>query len=208
MMLESERQRTQILLDKGWLAAVHGGGSTLIDKFNERIAVSAKGLRTFVMFDSDRVHPDEHHLEWTTARPGQQPASCQAYEWEKQISQVMPERYWMLKRRFIESYMPKSELLSAGASPESVTALFSLQAEARWYFNMKGGLAKDARRADSERARDLFNALDDDQRLALAHGLLNKLADHYKNAITSEFDWDLEARQEARAAIPKLTRLY
>jgi hypothetical protein len=208
MMLASERQRTQNLLDKGWMSAIHGGGSTLIDKFNERIAIPSKGLRTFVMFDSDRVHPDEYHPEWTTARPGKQPASCQAFEWERAIAPIMPERYWMLKRRFIESYMPRNELLAAGASQEAVAALFSLPAEARWFFNMKAGLAKDAGRADSERSRDLFNTLNDDQRQTLAHGLVNKLADHYKNAITSEFDWDMEARQEARTAIPKLTRLY
>jgi hypothetical protein len=208
MMLKSERQRTQKLLDKGWLLPVHGGGSTLIDKFKERIAIPSKGLRTFVMFDSDRVHPDEHHPTWTTTRPGKQPASCFAFEWEKAISQIMPARYWMLRRRFIESYMPKGELLIAGASQESVAALHSLPTEARWFFNMKAGLTKDAGRHDSERAKGLFDELTDAHRQALAQGLVNKLADHYEKAITSEFDWDTEARQEARTAIPKLTRLY
>jgi hypothetical protein len=208
MMLESERQRTKYLLGKGWLVPVHGGGQTLIDQLNGRLSFAPKGLRTFVMFDSDRLHPDELHPNWTTARPGQQPASCQAYDWEPFIREVMPMRYWMLSRRFIESYMPQAELIAAGADKDAVTALFSLPSNARWYFNMKAGLAKDAKRHDPERSRNLFDALEVEDREKLKFGLVKNLANHYANSATREFDWDSDARQEARNSIPKLIRLF
>ncbi len=174
-----------------------------------RLSVPEKGLRTFVMFDSDRLHPDEFEDTWTPERPGHRPAACQAFEWEQITRARLTSRYWMLRRRFIESYMPKTELplaAEADTHPDAIDVFHRMSQDQRWYFNMKKGFGGDARRHDVDRRRDLFpqDLIDCEP---LQRGFGEKLADHYSQATKSEFDWDPEARREAAEALPRLMRL-
>ena len=158
IMRPSDRERIQHAVKKSWAEPVHGGGSTLIKQLTSRTSTLAKGLRTFVVFDSDRLHPDECVATWTPDRPGKRPAACQAFGWEQVVQQQLPQRYWMLRRRFIESYMPQAELVQASSTnthPDAVAAFARLSKDGRWYFNMKEGFAGDEKRNDKERCRDL-----------------------------------------------------
>lgn len=210
IMRPSERGRIQNAVKNGWVTALHGGGSTLIDQVQSRMQAPAKALRTFVLFDSDRLHPDELKPEWSPAREGKRPAACQAFEWEQEFKQNLAQRYWMLKRRYIESYMPLSEIGAASSDTthtSAVEAFTRIPQAARWYFNMKKGFAGDEKRDDKERCRDLFAQVTDPDRLALEHGFGSKFADHYGANDQNEFDWDEDARKEAERALPNLMRL-
>lgn len=210
IMRRSERERIERAAKKGWICALHGGGSTLLAQVESRVKNPATGLRTFVFFDGDRLHPDECAAGWTPVRPGRRPARCQAFGWEQIFKEKLPLRYWMLKRRFIESYMPQSELDKA-ASPkvnaDTVEAFTRFSKAGRWYFNMKEGFAGDERRDDKERCRDLFDQISQADRAALKCGFGNQLANYYSNVDASEFNWDDDAREEAEQALPKLMRL-
>jgi hypothetical protein len=211
MMTIRERKLLQDYVDSGWAEPMHGGGDTLGALLEARLADPRKALRTFVLFDSDRLHPDEFDPNWTTERPGRNPVSCHAYGWERQIKNngVKP-RYWMLNRRFIESYMPKDELQKSAekkAHPDALGAFFSMERDARWFYNMKAGLDKDQERNDKERCRDLYQSLSADMRTALARGFGNTLARHYVCSLEYEFDWDEEARDEAAQALPQLLHM-
>jgi hypothetical protein len=210
IMRPSERERIQWAVKKSWAEPIHGGGSTLIKQLAARANISAKGLRTFVMFDSDRLHPDECAATWTPNRPGRNPVACQAFDWEQVVQQQLPQRYWMLRRRFIESYMPQTELNRASSQnthSNAVAAFTRLSKAGRWYFNMKKGFAGDEKRDDKERCGDLYTPVNPNDRDALKNGFGSNLADHYITATTNEFNWDEDARQEAERALPKLMRL-
>jgi hypothetical protein len=210
IMSPMDRRLIQEYVASGWAEPLHGGGDTLGKLLTDRIEVPWACFRTFVLFDSDRLHPDEFQPGWSTARPGRRPASCHAYEWEKKTQQHMPQRYWMLRRRYIESYMPKGELQigkEKKATEEAVNAFFEMPQAARWYFNMKEGFAKDAGRDDSERSRDLYIDITEAQRALLNLGFGNTLAKHYSASVERDFDWDPEARAEADLALPRLLQL-
>jgi hypothetical protein len=211
IMRQSEREKIRHFLNKGWAEILHGGGHTLRKQLETRLQSYQKGLRTFVLFDSDRLHPDECLRGWTPERPGHRPAACSAFEWEQFVQIQMPFRYWMLRRRFIESYMPQTEL-SKGAStrthPDAASAFYRMSEEGRWYFNMKNGFEGDDKRHDKERCRDLYSNVDPSDRAVLLKGFGETLADHYKSSVNNEFNWDNAARQEAACALPRLMRLF
>lgn len=211
LMRKSERTRVQSMVAKGWVEPLHGGGSSLRGLLEARLMSQSKGLRTFVVFDSDRLHPDEHLHNWSPTREGRRPAACQAYEWERFTQSKMPKRYWMLHRRYIESYMPKGELeIAAGPNthPLAIEALYALPKETRWFFNMKDGLQRDARRDDAERGQQLFSSLTEVEKEALKAGFSSNLANHYQSSLSAEFDWDADALNEAATALPRLMRLF
>ncbi|WP_222613688.1 hypothetical protein [Undibacterium seohonense] len=210
IMKQRDRERILKYAESGWVEPVHGGGDSLGRILESEGKKQWKALRTFVLFDSDRLHPDEFNLDWTPERVGQQPSSCHAFGWEACVKQYFRDRYWMLKRRFIESYMPRDELILAAENKTDSNAVkffFEMDQNARWYYNMKAGLEKDRKRADSERSRDLFSGLSDEALKSLSTGFGNTIARHYKQSIGREFSWDMDARQEADIVLPKLLNL-
>lgn len=213
IMLESQRKELQRAVENRWAEPIHGGGDTLEPQMQKRLKIPSMGLRTFVLFDSDRLHPDEFADAWTPDRPGHRPAACKAYEWEKVTRDLLPLRYWMLRRRFIESYMPKSELPEAQdkrkTPPDAVEAFFRMTAGQRWHYNMKEGFSGDKNRHDRERVGSLYEPLEGkvDDLHALQKGFGQSMAKHYEQAVERQFDWDEDARKEAAAAIKLLMRL-
>lgn len=192
IMRRSERERIQRAVSNRWAQPVHGGGDTLKTQLETRLKLSPQALRTFVLFDCDRLHPDEHSSQWTPIRPGQQPSACQAFELENLVKDKMPSRYWMLQRRFIESYLPREELGPGAAKKtpaDAVEEFYKLSQPQRWYFNMKEGFDGDARRHDRERRGTLYR---EDQMLnpALRVGFGRQLANQYSHAVQREFNWD------------------
>lgn len=206
-MRPSERRRVLDSVSKRWAQPVHGGGATLYKVLEKRLESSPIGLRTFVMFDSDRMHPDELLDGWTTVRPGKRPAGCQAYKWEQLTKRDLPKRYWMLQRRFIESYMPHIELEKVDVNLDITSAFCRMSQKQRKYFNMKDGFSQDKNRDDKERCGNLYSTLSVEDRDTLQRGFGPKLANHYVNAGLYEFNWDDDARIEADRALPNLMRL-
>ena len=203
MMRTSEREIVDRALERSWITALHGGGSNLPAQLEIRLSKPAEGLRTFVLFDSDRRHPSELDLTWAPVSP----QSCEGFNAEKIVRPRMPGRFWMLRRRFIESYMPRAQVLESGVVEETVDAFFRMARDARWHFNMKRGFDADAKAENLGRNHDLYDAVSPEDRQMLRAGLGRKLADRYEHVTTTDFDWDTDARSESASAIPNLIRL-
>ena len=204
VMKESERAVVARAIESRWAETVHGGGSDLIQRVSDRSKNPAQRLRTFVLFDSDRRHPNELQPGWAP----KQPEACQGYQNENAVIQANVGGYWRLRRRYIESYMPKSELSKVhGVQADKVESFFRLTTQAQWYFNMKKGFRGDEPVENAHRSMDLYSAVSPDDRKALHEGFGRRVADQYQNSKEVEFDWDADALSESAAEVPKLLRL-
>lgn len=206
IMRPSERRKMICAVKKGWVRPLHGGGSNLESELPRRLASPEKGLRTFLLFDSDRRHPEELDPAWAPTAP----EACQGFNVQKLLPSELKSRHWMLKRRFIESYMPEIEMkkaVSANIHSDAVNAFFRMGVNARWYFNMKKGFKGDDPVENRHRCRDLYDNVNAADRDALNVGFGRTLADQYQQALFTEFNWDAEARQEALVSLPMLMRL-
>ena len=200
----SERVKLQRAIDARWAEPLHGGGSDLTQRIAERARLVTKRLRTFVLFDSDRRHPDELSPDWAP----QAPEACQGFTTEKVVTEAAIGGYWRLNRRFIESYMPKQEMTQVAAlNIETVDAFFRLSRQEQWHFNIKKGFKDDAKVENAHRAKNLFADVSPEDKELLHNGLGRKVADRYSASEAIEFDWDHDARQEALRAVPQLMRL-
>lgn len=203
MMRASEREIVDRALRRSWITALHGGGSSLPPQLEIRLSKPAEGLRTFVLFDSDRRHPSELDLKWAPVAP----QACGGFNAERVVRRRMPDRFWMLRRRFIESYMPRAQILASGVAEETANAFFRMPRDARWHFNMKLGFDADAKVENQHRSQDLYAAVSPEDWQILKAGFGRRLADRYEHATTTDFDWDADARGESDLAIPNFIRL-
>lgn len=203
----SHKRTLEDALREGWVKRVHGGGSELKKQLLERKGSPAERWRTFALFDSDRRHPDELDPAWRT----KDQESCEGFDAEQIARQHFPKKYWMLQRRFIESYMPKKEFddhhASRTANSDTVQAFFRMTKPQKWYFNMKGGFEADDKPQNRHRSRDLYQGVSMEDLEALKRGFGKSLAEHYVHAKDRDFDWDLDARDEAKTLIDLLMRL-
>ena len=94
IMRKEDREWLNRAVQERWTEPLHGGGSDLERNLKARLSVAAQALRTFVVFDSDRLHPDEWADDWPSNRIGTNPVSCRAFEWERLTKANMPQRYW------------------------------------------------------------------------------------------------------------------
>lgn len=205
LMSLSQRESFRRKIEQRWIESLHGGGSDAIARLRARSARPAMKLRTYFMFDSDRLHPDECDPSWDGSSPDGSRVECQAFRWEPEVMQHLSGRYWRLHRRFIESYMPIDELQEENST--AAEAWGRLSDEQRWFYNMKDGFAKDLGRHDSARARDLYRDVTDEDRAALERGFGSKLAARFQKADNHCFNWDRAALTEARHQISQLLRL-
>lgn len=207
MMGKSHKITLDGALRERWISRIHGGGSDLKKQLRKRKDVPVERWRTFALFDSDRRHPDE--LDRTWQKKDQE--NCEGFDTEQVAREHFPKKYWMLKRRFIESYMPKSELPKAHDSrthPDAVEAFFRMTNNQRWYYNMKRGFDDDEKsQQNKHRSRDLYQRVSVEDREALERGFGRSVADHYVHAKDRDFDWDLDARNEAKTLMDLLMRL-
>lgn len=205
-------------LQDRWLEEEHGGGSTIDAKMKARaVQGPLRSLRTFVVFDSDRLHPDELAETWDDSLPGGLPgsASCGAWTWERTAKEHFQDRHHRWERRFIESYMPIEQLKrwcdrqdqdQIARQRAFTTFRDKLTATARRHFPMKGGLQGDG--AHLVRHRDLYAHLGERERATLANGFGRKLASWYNPAENdTPFVWDDDARDEADRLFTALQRI-
>lgn len=206
MMRPIERTQVQHAEEKGWLKPLHGGGSTLPAQIKARLNKPHETFRTFVLFDSDRRHPDELATGWSPPEG----EACAGYNYQKAVHPDLSHQHWMLKRRSIESYMPEQQIrqaCSGNTPPDAVEAFSRLSQQGRWYFNMKQGFDGDQPIQNNSRCRDLYDAVSQEDRNALSKGFGKHLADQYQKAVSMVFHWDDEARREASEALPRCMRL-
>ncbi|MFO0573740.1 MAG: hypothetical protein U1A78_07080 [Polyangia bacterium] len=166
----------------GWLHFEHGGG---VPKMRATILRSRRQwrwchLNYFVLSDSDALQP---------GRP-----SKAVKELNKACGQKV--KYHQLSRRSIENYLPRQALDwwkdrdSADRSRRTkVRAFFRMSEPQRHHYNMKEGLAGDRPRATAgESAGDLYAAIEQSDRDALAEGFGPNVADLFSSAPVTESD--------------------
>lgn len=124
--------------DRGWVEPVMGGGSPMKAKIEAASADSLERWRTFFMFDSDRLHPDELVPGWTP--PGGD--GCQGHQFESACAAMPRERWHRLERRSIENYLPPVLLQTVKPATTASLTSTAVGGMARHY-NMKRGLAGD-----------------------------------------------------------------
>lgn len=207
IMPQSQRERLLHAKKNDWVEPLHGGGSSILAQLKKRLEQPHQALRTVMMFDSDRLHPKELAATWKPGDAGIGDHQCDAYRWEVAANDAIPNRYWRLQRRFIESYMPESELIQAVPEGKSAVleAYWRMSPTQRWFYNLKEGFAKDEKHP--LRQGDLYANISDSDKAVLRTGCGGKLANHFAQALERDFGWDADALEEARTNLPKFLRL-
>lgn len=118
----------------------HGGGSEMTRKVERVASDRTARWRSFFLFDSDRLHPDELDPGWR--KPGGD--GCQGWSTQQACKNAnLPHSCWhQLNRRSIENYLPQSLLSQRDSS--RADALFSPEVgPMQHYYNMKQGFLGD-----------------------------------------------------------------
>lgn len=200
------------------LEPLMGGGSTIVQQMEARAAHSpAKKARTFVLFDSDRLHPDELHPDWPKQAP-EHAEGCGAVKYEVCARMHFPDQHHRLMRRFIESYMPLDALKAwcerTGDKADPIVRGNAFQSfqhladDQRWFYPMKGGFKKDSSANATARQRDLYMSLSQAERAALSDGFGNYLSSWYDPSnYANELNWDPQAQAEGERVLQHILRL-
>ena len=188
-----------------WIDVVNGGGSNLAHKIDQAKQHQESRWRTFFLFDSDRLHPDELSADWT--RPGGD--GCQGFEFERRCAEIpdaMPKTRWhRLNRRSIENYLPNTLLQNVDLSAAQALASGEVGEMAKFY-NMKRGLKGDwikpkdgttniIRRG---RSKGAWERLPEAIQSSLMEGFGEHVAEQFKNVLPTE-PWPQDVRAEADA---------
>lgn len=124
--------------DREWIVADMGGGSAMGADILTTSASYVKKWKTFYLFDSDRLHPNELNSAWSP--PGGD--GCQGFVFQQRCVSMPPRRWHMLERRSIENYLPQSILGQSDFTKTNV--LFDPSVgEMLKYYNFKEGLKGD-----------------------------------------------------------------
>lgn len=205
MLRPSEARRFDEAQQKKWIEFLHGGGTDIVARMKDRGDRPETRLRTFAIFDSDRRHPDELDPAWVPRGA----EKCAGFTFEVEAKRIFCDRYWRLNRRFIESYLPRSEIeMVSSIDINKVAAYFRMPQNARYHFNMKKGFRGDSKEGNAHRAKDLYSGVCVDDKKALHEGFGSNLADQYSNSNTEIFQWDEDALQEAQSALSRIMRLF
>lgn len=164
------------------LTLQHGGGSEMTRKIERVASDRAARWRSFFLFDSDRLHPDELDPGWSAPKGD----GCQGWHTQQVCTNAnLPTSRWhQLNRRSIENYLPQS--LLDKHDKNRAQALFSPDvSRMQPFFNMKRGFRDDLfAKGDSSkpnavraaRSRGFWTALHTDLQDALAQGFGSDVA--------------------------------
>lgn len=203
---QSSRKRLKAHFENRWIQPVHGGGSQITQFIREKSQNESDKFRTFCIYDSDRRHPDELNPDWAPVSP----QSCQGHTTQQSAAELLTNSHHMLSRRFIESYIPKRELLTCvtpanqSVTVEKINAFFRLSKEGRWFYNMKKGFNGDSKPDNRGREKDIYANISDEDRNTLSQGFGNSIADIYSRDDNTDFEWDDDARAEFSEIIPRI----
>lgn len=168
-----------------WVEPVMAGGNPMLAKIKAASANDVERWRTFFMFDSDRLHPDEFLPSWV---PPKRPLdACQGHEFETACAGMPRERWYRLRRRSIENYLP--EVVLRLVDPTATDSLFSDSVgQMAHYYNMKTGLSGDGvfpanpnKSVRAARSQGFWLALPTADQRALERGYDEKIAKTFAN---------------------------
>ncbi len=138
MFIEATVPRFATWCANGWIEPAMGGGAPMKAKIDSAAADALDRWRTFFMFDSDRLHPNELAAGWTP--PGGD--GCQGHAFENACASMPHARWHRLQRRSIENYLPAAVLQPLKPATTASLASSAVGHMAH-YYNMKKGLEGD-----------------------------------------------------------------
>lgn len=185
---------------QGWIAPIMGGGSAMTAKINTVSADHAKPWRTFFLFDSDRLHPNELTSSWTPPSGD----GCQGYNFEVACALLPPRRWHRLERRSIENYLPPAVL--SPIDPVLTTTLYGPSVgQMAHYFNMKKGLDGDRLASNGvpnhvrwARSQGFWSNLPSTEYTPLQGGFGSKVSSNFSN-VPANHPWPLDVIAEIDA---------
>jgi hypothetical protein len=166
-----------------WILPAMGGGSTMQkDIISTSADITAK-WRTFYLFDSDRLHPNELSNTWTPPSGD----GCQGYAFEVACANLPSTRWHRLDRRSIENYLPESTI--AAKDPVAASILFDISiGNMADFYNFKLGLSGDGispidpkKTVRSARSQGFWHSLSATSIHALQSGFGKSIADEFQN---------------------------
>lgn len=176
--------------ERDWIEPMMGGGNPMGAKITAAGADALLRWRTFFVFDSDRLHPDELDPVWTP------PAGdgCQGHEFETLCTDIPHNRWHCLERRSIENYLPASVLQIRDA--DLTETLFGHPVgDMAHFFNMKLGLKGDGvspidpkKTVRAARSQGVWTALSPGDVTTLERGFGRNVAQEFAN-VPSNHPW-------------------
>lgn len=191
--------------DKGWVVPEMGGGSAMMADIQQTAADGLLRWRTFYLFDSDRLHPDELLSGWS-APSGD---GCQGYVFERACTS-MPATHWhRLNRRSIENYLPMSILHTVDAGTATALADPAVGQMVNFY-NMKyGNMGDSATRAKTPnsiriaRSKGFWTSLPQPLQDALGRGFGEKVSENFAH-LSPTHAWPADISSEVTALEERL----
>lgn len=188
---------------RNWISPEMGGGTAMALEIAKTSSDPIQRWRTFFLFDSDRLHPDELSPNWNP------PAGdgCQGHQFEVACAQMPVERWHRLDRRSIENYLPSAVL--ASIEPGAAATLFSASVGSMaLFYNVKRGLAGDGvspldakKVVRASRSQNFWTSLDAAEVKALEAGFGPHISSKFSN-VPSNHSWpaDVTTEMDALAA--------
>lgn len=179
--LESTISKFSIWRSDNWIDVGKGGGSAMENDIKTVSTDIVKKWRTFFMFDSDRLHPDELAAGWNPPSGD----GCQGHKFEVLCSSIPRERWHRLKRRSIENYLP--EIVLNVSNPTTAATLFGASiGEMAHFYNVKNGLRGDgihplnpAKSIRAGRCKGFWTSLPSNYITSLEAGFGTKVFDNF-----------------------------
>jgi hypothetical protein len=181
MMSDEERRFFDQRVQRGFVRIDHGGG---LGSMTRRVAAQATNAadrhRLWVLFDSDAMQPGQPSRQSEALRDA-----------------AGPLLHHQLRRRYMESYLPRQALHAWAANePNSrvrderlarFRSFVGLTEQQRHHYNMKHGFRGDADRADGS-AGTLYDDVSEESRRTLGSGFGSDIGDLFQSGEVSELD--------------------
>lgn len=198
--VESTVSSFSLWCQNGWIEPAMGGGSAMENDIADSSIDSVARWRTFYLFDSDRLHPDELDIDWKPPSGD----GCQGYKFEAACTMMPDQRWHRLNRRSIENYLPSTVLDAVNQTAASALFDTSVGTMAHFY-NLKRGLAGDGispqdlrKVVRAGRSSGFWTSLPQALITALESGFGSKVADEFMN-ISASHIWPSDVISEMNA---------
>lgn len=184
----------------GWISPAMGGGSAMEKDIASTGSDIVAKWRTFYLFDSDRLHPNELHEDWTPPNGD----GCQGHKFELACTCLPNARWHRLERRSIENYLPQAVLNNV--NPDAASTLFgSSVGRMGHFYNVKQGLKGDGvsppdpkKSVRAARSQDFWATLSEAEILSLEVGFGRNISDEFRN-VASTHAWTPDVLREMDA---------
>ena len=169
--------------NRSWLVPEMGGGSAMGAKIKAAGANGVDRWRTFFVFDSDRLHPNELTVGWVPPNGD----GCQGHQFEKYCAAIPSNRWHRLERRSIENYLPQVVLQPLNVDLTATLFSGAIGTMAHFY-NMKNGLSGDGvspvdpkKSVRASRSLGMWTGLSQNEVKYLEPGFGKDVAEEFRN---------------------------